>query len=108
MKKETERSKPGRPILLSTKLHARLIENCDKHGIGPQGRARLIKWAEQVEMSHGLLQAFIQGHAEIICWLDGEPGFSLTDEGVRYVEHELLPKMMELQERSERPRRRKK
>lgn len=63
------------------------IKDCfDRHKVPEKQRQAILDWCEKAEIAHGLLENVRTGTMDVVGITKGEPRFSLTAQGIKYVE----------------------
>jgi siroheme synthase len=67
------------------------VNDClDRHNVPAADRAIIMEWVGQASITASLLENVKSGAMDIVRLKDGEPMFSLTPQGIKYVE-QMLP-----------------
>jgi len=74
---------------MSPELKAKLESQAEKHEIRGQSFKELIIWVEDGMTRSGIIENLERGFFEVASMKDGEPSFSLTPAGKKYIQSML-------------------
>lgn len=72
--------------MINPELKSKLEAQAEKNEIRGQAFNDLLEWVEDGICRHGIIENVDKGFMEIVAMKDGEPSFSLTPAGMKYVE----------------------
>jgi hypothetical protein len=78
--------------MISSKLRSAIEASCKKRKLSAATTKEVIRWAEMIEIGHGMLECVENGSMEIVSMKKGEPNFWITPAGVQEVNAMLFKK----------------
>lgn len=76
--------------MINPELKAKLEAQAEKNEIRGQALNDLLEWVEDGICRYEIIESVDKGFMEIVAMKNGEPSFSLTPAGTKYVEGMLV------------------